>query len=133
MERWFGRFGRILVNQRSPRRSTSSSRLRFEQLEDRSMPSLTVSLPDLLEFREGEFVYVYPNVNHTPECSSRSLTFSATGLPDGLSLDPHTGLISGVPPHGLANRTFSTRDYTITLTATDGLDTVSASTTLHIY
>ncbi|MCS7166506.1 MAG: Ig domain-containing protein [Gemmatales bacterium] len=96
------------------------------------MPSLTVSLPELLEFHEGEFVYVYPNVNHTPECSSGPLLFSATGLPDGLSLDPHTGLISGIPPHGLANRTFSTRDYTITLTATDGLDTASDSTTLLI-
>ncbi|MDW8224352.1 MAG: putative Ig domain-containing protein [Gemmatales bacterium] len=61
-----------------------------------------------------------------------SLSAPIIRLPDGLSLDPHTGLISGIPPHGLANHTFSTRDYTITLTATDGLRTQSSLATSHI-
>ncbi|MDW7995743.1 MAG: hypothetical protein RMI91_13925, partial [Gemmatales bacterium] len=37
-----------------------------------------------------------------------------------------------MPPGGLANQTFAARNYTITLTATDGLDTASASATLRI-
>ncbi|GBD36355.1 hypothetical protein HRbin36_01478 [bacterium HR36] len=97
------------------------------------MPSLTVSLPSLTELHEGEYVYLYPDVNHTPQCSSQPLTFSASGLPDGLSLDHSTGLITGVLPHSLANCTNPIREYTITLTATDGIDTASASATLRIH
>nr|BAL53955.1 type VI secretion system Vgr family protein [uncultured Planctomycetota bacterium] len=97
------------------------------------MPSLTVSLPSLTELHEGEYVYLYPDVNHTPQCSSQPLTFSASGLPDGLSLDTSTGLITGLLPHSLANRTNPTREYTITLTATDGVDTASAPASLRIH
>nr|BAL53800.1 type VI secretion system Vgr family protein [uncultured Planctomycetota bacterium] len=97
------------------------------------MPSLTVSLPSLSEFHEGQYVYLYPDVNHTPQCSSQPLTFSASRLPNGLSLDTSTGLINGVLPHSLANRTNPTREYTITLTATDGIDTASASATVRIH
>ena len=56
---------------------------------------------------------------------SEPLVWTATGLPDGLSIAPSTGIISGVT-------TDSADDYTITLTATDYFDVTddSASITL---
>ncbi len=45
-----------------------------------------------------------------------SLTFTAAGLPEGLSIDPDTGLVTGTPPQTATNDT----PYTITLTVTDG-------------
>ncbi|MGW8910977.1 Ig-like domain-containing protein, partial [Brucella cytisi] len=49
------------------------------------------------------------------------LTYSASGLPDGLSIDPVTGIISGVLPNDASRQS----PYTITITATDpgGLST----------
>ncbi|GBD35481.1 hypothetical protein HRbin36_00593 [bacterium HR36] len=58
--------------------------------------------------------------------------FSASGLPDGLSLDTSTGLITGVLSHSLASRANPTREYTITLTASDGMESASTSATLTI-
>ena len=43
------------------------------------------------------------------------LTFSAAGLPDGLSLDPQTGQITGILPPG----TSANGPFTVTITATD--------------
>ena len=54
----------------------------------------------------------------TPEsgqCSNGPLLFSASGLPDGLSLDAGTGLIMGILPHNLANRISPAREFSITL------------------
>jgi YVTN family beta-propeller protein len=50
-----------------------------------------------------------------------ALTYSATGLPAGLSLNPTTGLISGTPT------TLGT--YTVVTTVTDGINVASASFT----
>ena len=54
----------------------------------------------------------------TPEsgqCSNGPLLFSASGLPDGLSLDAGTGLITCVLLHNLANCISPTREFSITL------------------
>jgi hypothetical protein len=52
-----------------------------------------------------------------------TLTYSASGLPTGLSIDPSTGAISGT----LASGDATDSPYTVTVTATDG--TYSSSTT----
>src|SRR5690606_26078329 len=47
------------------------------------------------------------------------LTYSATGLPAGLSIDPNTGVISGtIDPS--ASQGGSSGVYSVTVTATDG-------------
>lgn len=64
---------------------------------------------------------------------SSTVTFSATGLPGGLSINENTGVISGVPASG-AN---ANSPYTVSVTASDGILTdaktysivVSAATT----
>jgi hypothetical protein len=45
-----------------------------------------------------------------------TLTYSATGLPDGLSIDPLAGIISGT----VADDAISTTPYSVTVTASDG-------------
>ena len=52
------------------------------------------------------------------------LTYSATGLPDGLSIDPNLGVISGVP----AEDAIQSAPYNVTVTADDG-DGATASQT----
>ncbi|MDW8224358.1 MAG: putative Ig domain-containing protein, partial [Gemmatales bacterium] len=96
------------------------------------MPSLTVSLPELLEFHEGQYVHIQPNVYQPPERSDSPLTFSASGLPEGLSLDPSTGVISGLLPHSLADRFQPLRQFELQLLVTDGTETAVTSTTLTI-
>lgn len=44
------------------------------------------------------------------------LTYSATGLPSGLSIDPNTGVISGTLPADASENS----PYTVTITADDG-------------
>ena len=61
------------------------------------------------------------------DSSGGTLTYSATGLPPGLSIEPNTGLISGVVTLG----SFSSSPYWITVTATDG--TANGQTTFSWY
>ncbi len=55
--------------------------------------------------------------------ASPNLTYSGTGLPAGLSLDTSSGLISGTVSAGDANDS----PYTVTVSATDGNNTSTAS------
>ncbi len=52
------------------------------------------------------------DVTATDSSSTATLTYAATGLPSGLSIDPTTGVISGTPAIG--------GTYPVTVTATDG-------------
>lgn len=63
-------------------------------------------------------------VNSSP--SLRPATFSASGLPPGLSIDPITGVISGVPT-GAGNAS-----YMVTLTATNAKGATSVTRQLYI-
>jgi hypothetical protein len=51
------------------------------------------------------------------------LTYAATGLPDGVSIDPSTGIISGTP---VSNDAIGT--HTVTVTVSDGVATDTATT-----
>ena len=53
-----------------------------------------------------------------------SLRFTATGLPPGLSLDPTSGIISGI----IAANTSVTGPYVVTVTASDDVDGAASST-----
>jgi hypothetical protein len=130
-ELWLSKIGRWFRK----RPSRCLTRLQFEPLENRLLPSLSIHLPGPFTYQEGEYVFIQPEVSHTPEpdqCGSGPLMFSATGLPDGLSLDAATGQITGILPHSLANRIRPTREYSITLTVSDGVETASTSATLTI-
>ena len=50
-------------------------------------------------------------IHATDSQAGQSLTYHASGLPDGLAIDPSTGLISGIPT--------TTRTYQATIAATD--------------
>ena len=53
--------------------------------------------------------------SHFSDPDGQPLTFAASGLPDGLSIDPATGVISGT----VANDASADGPYTVTVTATD--------------
>lgn len=55
---------------------------------------------------------------------SDELTFSAEGLPEGMSIDPSTGLISGIST--------TEGDYLITVTANDGTISDTSEFTIHV-
>lgn len=58
-----------------------------------------------------------------------ALTYAATGLPDGISIDPSTGVISGTP-----TASDDLGDYAVTVTVSDGTpaDTATTSFTLTV-
>jgi hypothetical protein len=57
---------------------------------------------------------------------NESLTYTATGLPPGLTLDPTDGAITGTPLPGDAAGGYDGHgDYEVTLTVSDGTDTTS--------
>jgi len=71
---------------------------------------------------EGDAVALQPTVETN---GNPTLTFSATGLPSGLSINPNTGLIAGT----VANLDSNNSPYTVTISATDGTSTSSQTFT----
>jgi hypothetical protein len=83
----------------------------------------TVTAPANQSNVEGATV---SNVKATATYASKNpLTFSATNLPSGLSIDPTTGAISGT----IASGDSANSPYTVTVSVTDGLNTGSATFT----
>ncbi len=76
-------------------------------------PAVTITDPGQQFNAEGDQVSLPVSATDAAGCS---LTFGATGLPAGLGIDPHTGVISGTIATGAA----ASQPYTVTVTATDG-------------
>jgi hypothetical protein len=77
--------------------------------------TITVTVPAITNQTEQSFVQVAITpigVTATDSTADQTLTYSATGLPLGLSIDPSTGSISGTPT--------TLGEYSVTVTATDG-------------
>jgi hypothetical protein len=86
-----------------------------------------IAVPPDQAAQEGEYVSLQIN---TPDNTGMALTFSAAGLPAGLSIDPTTGVISGRPLYSAAE----TNDgvYTVTVTAAAGGDSDTRSFTWYV-
>jgi hypothetical protein len=76
-------------------------------------PILTLPFVPVANVFEGELVSLQPEAN---DPDGDALTFSATGLPPGLSIDPTTGLISGT----LSRTAAAGSPHTIAVTVSDG-------------
>ncbi|MHB8973310.1 MAG: putative Ig domain-containing protein [Pirellulaceae bacterium] len=74
----------------------------------------TVFSPGPQTSAEGDSVWLRIDGGHSED---RSITYSASGLPAGLSIDAHTGLVSGRV--GYANAGPSATDHDVTVTVTD--------------
>jgi hypothetical protein len=87
-----------------------------------SISNFTLDNPGAQTNAEGDAVALQSTVetNGTP-----TLTFSATGLPSGLSINPNTGLIAGT----IANLDSNSSPYTVTISATNGTSTSSQTFT----
>jgi hypothetical protein len=83
---------------------------------------LTVDNPGNQINAQGDVLALQIQGNDT---DGDTLTYSATGLPPGLSINPSSGLISGV----LSNTSASGSPYTVTVSASDGVNSASTSFT----
>jgi hypothetical protein len=62
------------------------------------------------------------------DTDTNPLTYTASNLPPGLTIDPNTGVISGKIQSGASAHT----PYTVTVSVTDGLDSASATFTWNV-
>ena len=80
-------------------------------------PGVTITSPGDQSMPIGASATV--QIDATDSTSGATITYSATGLPDGLSIDPSSGVITGIPT--------TAGTYPVTVTATDTMS-ASAST-----
>ncbi|MFA5941428.1 MAG: retention module-containing protein, partial [Sinimarinibacterium sp.] len=91
-------------------------------------PPAGTELPDQTS-NDADFVSGVSVAGAFSDADGDTLTYSATGLPPGLSIDSDTGVISGTIDHSasdLSNDDNNTQAYTVSVTASDG----SASATV---
>src|SRR5205085_2842466 len=81
-----------------------------------------VSSPSAQNNNEGAAVSLAVSAT---DSDSDTLSYSATGLPAGLSIDSATGEITGTA----GNQAAQTTPYSVTVTATDGFNTASTTFT----
>jgi large repetitive protein len=87
----------------------------------------TIGLPDL--FDSNSEVVVIPVGPAFSDVEGDALTFSASGLPGGLTIDPVTGRIVGqISPTASAGGPLGNGVYTVTVTASDGNGGVTSTT-----
>lgn len=96
---------------------TDTATLEIELAGANDAPFGTADLPDQRDY-EGEDVEIDVSGFFDDLDSTDVLTFSATGLPQGLSIDRDTGIISGTPAPGSA----SNAPYLVSITVDDGND-----------
>ncbi len=89
------------------------------------LPTLKPSIADV-ELPEGQILrpYFYETLFDT-DFEAAPGSFSATGLPAGLSIDPNTGIISGIPTTAVTN-------VTVTITATNLVGSTSVQSLLTV-
>ena len=85
-------------------------------------PVVTTELPNV-SFNDASDVSL-PTAANFADPDGDTLSFTATGLPEGLSIDPETGLISGTLDHSASQ----SGPYEITVTATDAQGDSTTST-----
>ena len=92
-----------------------------------NLPPTTTDLP-LLVAESNESVQ-FDCASGFQETTDDLLTFAAYGLPDGLTLDPQTGILSGTTPDLMSEQIY---DLTIIATGTSGLSAAQTTTlTVH--
>ncbi len=107
---------RFTVELRDASGARMTSTVDIDILRTNLPPELTGTLPDI-QLREGEFMQLEAGAVFQDR-NSDTLRFSSTGLPDGLSINPDTGTISGTLAAGAATQ--SDGRYLVSVTADDG-------------
>lgn len=101
------------------------------KLPDQPTLQLQAGSPRIISSRNAEAVVTRHFAYHILTAffpTSSTLTYSATGLPNGFVIDSATGVISGVPPAGSQTAT----PIQINLSVTDGTDTATGAVFLTI-
>ncbi|ATN37804.1 hypothetical protein ACO34A_29010 (plasmid) [Rhizobium sp. ACO-34A] len=96
----------------------------FSCSPDGGWPLLTLAPAPGTTLTAGTVNVAYSNNAISATGGSSAITYFASGLPTGLTMNATTGVISGTPTMA--------GDYTVTVTATSGTDSVSQTYPLHI-
>ena len=91
-------------------------------------PAITITDPGNLANFEGDNIYV-PITIADANGDGAGVSVSATGLPNGLTIDPVSGVISGAIAPGASGIS----PYTVMLTATDGTYSAMDTFTWNVY
>src|SRR5262245_12366286 len=92
---------------------------RLEALEDRLVPTVApvLTIPMAQNSSEGQTASLLVSAS---DADGDSLTFSAVGLPSGLTINPSTGVISGFVGYGNVASGAFPNFLTATLSVSDG-------------
>lgn len=101
----------------------------YDPVDPAAIPDPDNLIPDVA-YNDGDAIVPIPAGDYFGDAEGDAITFAASDLPPGLSIDPVTGEISGALDHAASQggNTANPGEYLVTITATDPQGNTAATT-----